>query len=633
MTTELAESAPTKERTTRVYRFGARAPFVNNERVWGQMRAAHRYYNVLIEIEKGRRAAARAALEADPGLAEAYAALRAASEVTRLAAGVIAKQKQEAADRRGATPEAIAAVIAAREVEKDAYKAFYKSLSAAQKAVRPQLDEIAEKALELGRSARKHCGVYWGTYLLVEAAVKAMKTSMPLYDRGAPNDPHFKYWDGEGRIGIHIQGEPLTTEDVFGEGTSVRLVPAVRPTGCDPNSKRSRRRQYLNLMIRVGSEGRMPIWAVFPIVMHRPLPVGHVTWATVSARNIGPHTEWSVQFTVDAEREAMQTEKCGTGKVALDLGWRARPDGSLRAAMWMGDDGREGEITVPASIRDELSQCDALRARRDTNFNVATAELAQNLATVWTTVPAWLVQATKFMAQWRSQARLLALALRWKDNRFEGDAEAFSAVWAWRKQELHLWSWEAHQRQKALRHRQDIYRNAGATLSRQYGQVVFEAFDIRDVAERPAPEAPEDERSERARANRQRAAVSELRLVTTQAFLARGGTAPKRNPAYTTKTCNGCGSIEEVSPDLMHTCSSCGRVWDQDLNAAANLLDKQRAADQSGNGETPDPPSGGKKKRTFSVSKGEQWKASKQAVAERRARLGATREAVPKTAP
>ena len=66
------------------------------------------------------------------------------------------------------------------------------------------LDLIAKRAGSLQRNARAHCGVYWGTYLLVEAAHDASR-EMPLYDGVEPNDPRFSKWNGEGRIGVQVQ--------------------------------------------------------------------------------------------------------------------------------------------------------------------------------------------------------------------------------------------------------------------------------------------------------------------------------------------------------------------------------------------------------------------------------------------
>jgi len=46
------------------------------------------------------------------------------------------------------------------------------------------------------------------------------------------------------------------------------------------------------------------------------------------------------------------------------------------------------------------------------------------------------------------------------------------------------------------------------------------------------------------------------------------------NEAYTTKTCSGCGALNEVGCSKVFTCSKCSSVYDRDINAAKNILIK-----------------------------------------------------------
>ena len=213
------------------------------------------------------------------------------------------------------------------------------------------------------------------------------------------------------------------------------------------------------------------------------------------------------------------------------------------------------------------------------NFDEARATLAMHLGTL--ALPEWLATETRSLAQWRGFGRLATLTHRWRERRFEGDAAAFGALEAWRAQDEHLWDWEANQRRKTLLYRRELYRIAAADLARRYETVVLEKFDLRAVATLPdATSASSD--NDNARSVRFVAAPSELRLAVTQAFVARSGRVEHVDAAGTTYICAACGSAEEwdQARELRHTCSRCAREWDQDDNAARNILARAPAPNE-----------------------------------------------------
>jgi transposase len=53
----------------------------------------------------------------------------------------------------------------------------------------------------------------------------------------------------------------------------------------------------------------------------------------------------------------------------------------------------------------------------------------------------------------------------------------------------------------------------------------------------------------------------------------RGGTLLEADPKNITRRDHACGHLDEERPTaLLHTCKGCGRRYDQDHNAAQNLL-------------------------------------------------------------
>src|SRR3990167_3950328 len=129
------------------------------------------------------------------------------------------------------------------------------------------MDRVAEDTAGEQRRLRKTCGVYWGTYLLVEAAV--------LQARRAKEAPHFHAWSfGAGRIGVQLQGG-LSVERLCA-GTDQRLRLAPVPDDSRAVSRRHDPARGIGrsaVHVRVGIDERGgPGWATWQGGLPRPLP-------------------------------------------------------------------------------------------------------------------------------------------------------------------------------------------------------------------------------------------------------------------------------------------------------------------------------------------------------------------------
>ena len=558
----------------RVYRYGLLPPIEGAERVRQQLHAAHVYRNALVEIERGRRAARRAVLaehgdlpglesnarETQMDLDRALFALRAARSATH------SRSDQQAMRD---------AVVAARATCREALRRLREARRTveADPVLQTRLRAADVDAVSRTKTARANADVYWGTYLLVEDAASRSR-KMPLYDGLEANDPRFVRFDGQGRVGVQLQGGLSVPELDSGEDTRVRVehvgpvwhLPRRRPPKGAPKA------QHV-LWLRVGSDGRAPVWARFPMILHRPLPHdGTIKWATVVLRRYATREEWAVVFTVlEPERE----RSCGRGAVAIDLGWRTVPEG-LRVAVAQGEGGEPHACVLPASWSARMNKAGELRTLRDEKFNAARDALKKRMDAI-AVLPDWLTERTKHLSDWRSQGRLAKLTQDWRHQRFEGDATAFLPLDNWRHRDRHLWQYECGVRRKALLDRRERYRVFAATLAKRYGTVVLEAFDLRAVAKAPVPEVESAENAS-ARRHRHWAAVSELRTCLVEAMRRRGGDVVVVPAANSTRTCHVCGLIEafDAADSIHHACSGCGSTWDQDDNAAAVLLTRWR---------------------------------------------------------
>ena len=407
--TEGAEDAATPGTTVRVYEYGLRPPTEGAERVRAQLAAAHRYRNTLVEIERARRAAVRE-LEAASGLRAALDDVDAAAKLSETAYAAV--RAHRGTERTRKVPPALAAALtAARAAEKEARTA----LTAKRKELRERADYVAARArldataLDLAKNARANCGVFWGTYLLVEQAHEQACKATPLWEFAAPKDPPFVRWTGEGAVGVQLQGGRTVAE--IAADTQVRLDDAPLAPGADPASRRSQTRPRKFLSLRVGSEGRAPVWATFPMEMHRPFPPGaRVKRVDVHVRRIGPRERWTVKFTVEIPKP---DARCGAGIVAVHLGWRGVADG-VRVATYRGDGMAEAaEVRLDAAMLARMDRPDELRGTRDRLFNEARAAFVALLKRPGADVPDGVRERGKTAHAWRSPGRLAALVRGW----------------------------------------------------------------------------------------------------------------------------------------------------------------------------------------------------------------------------
>lgn len=489
-----------------VYRYGLLPPTSGGDMVRDQMRLAHRYQNTLIEIERARRVAVRAALGAHADTEPLRLRVETLAQALDEHRASIARTRGETR-RRSVSPEMRARTIALR----DELRAARQALAAATRAIREDpairaaVAAIDADAKARAKAARSTCGVYWGTYLLIEAAMDAARKS--------PKDPRFRRWTGDGAIGVQLQGGAAVTEIIDGSDTRLQIDTTPQPIPGRAGKPRPRVR------LRVGSDGREPVWAEWPLILHRPLPPeARVKQAKVVARKVAHQIAWSLHLTLELPDETV-LEPCGEGMVAVDLGWRREAE-TLRAGGW--SDGERGEdLLLDPRVVGQLRKAEDLRSIRDRALNTLRSALL-DWREAQDPLPPEHGEQLRWLPQWRSPARFAALAHWWREHRITGDEDIVERLEAWRTQDKHLWLWETHARRGAIARRRDQYRVWAAMLARRYQTLVIERLDLRAMAQIPVPES-ERESHPRARAQRFAAAPSELRTAMVNAFRRRGG--------------------------------------------------------------------------------------------------------------
>ena len=553
------------------------------------IRKSNGLYNSLADIVQAGRRRLKRAEQKIPALAECHIKI---DEIdTRINA--LFAQKRQSRSHSAPTVAPTKQEIAAAKAER---KAAYAELDATRKLFSDQLQPISDelyneygigerggKYMWRAQRAMKEHDVYWGTYLKIFASIRqACKAkTQPFMKDGRPRKitpwvERPKKRTGrrleDGLVAVHIQNRVLRTEGLFGTDPFIRIDP-LPANAFDPSVPRCQRKKLQRTMLhlRVGSDGRKPIWATWPLFMHRPLPPGaKVLWAVVTRtlREQRFRYEWKLQLTL----EVNDTPPKLTGEsVAINLGWRRMhgepllgkipqvpqgptQDGELRAATWADTAGETGEVRLGASFRGRIRKSWGLRSIRDMTMDELRAQL------VALGVPC---------QKWKSPARFYRLLRdeidRGASPQYAPQVTALLRPWVYH--DKHLYWYERGCREGALNYRRDVYRRFAIFCAKRYKAIVVETYDIRDISENAdMPKGPGVQRVESA------PSVTRQILRSTGARL--GCTIIEGDSDLATQKCYLCGCEEpwNAAARVKHTCVACQNEWDQDQNNALNML-------------------------------------------------------------
>lgn len=580
----------------RIYSYGARPPVDGMEYVERLMRQAHRYRNALVHMELKRREKIYRALKAiSPELAELEKrhetlevelesvreeinSVRAQARKRVNPVDLIAKAEEIKAELRKIGPrrkELRIPVWGSPGWSAEQKKASEEGRAPDLTLVPPceawvkAENAISEWARKKAHLFRKHSGLngIYGTYLMIESSVK--RSGFP---------PRFHKWSGDGHLVIQIQkkkGRTMKVPEAF-VGNDTRLRIDMLPAGAyrekDGKIKPVRSLCKTRVHFRVWSDKRKPVWAVIPIIMHRPMPAdASITWVHLIRKKIGTNFRWDVQFTL-SQNEWIRNDVAQDGAVGIDVGWRIRKPGNpLRVAYFAGSDGQHGELVLPPDWMAQMRKTEDIQSIMDTNFDTFKAKFHADMEKM--AAPEWLKAATSNILMWRSQDRMARIIVRWRDARFAGDEELYAYAETWRKRYCHLYNYASHLRDQLWHRREDIFRCFAAKIRQHYRTVVIELLDLRKFHK--LPKAEEEAADQATREYIRDACISTLIKCLRESVGPQIVEAPPKN---TTKRHHSCGSIEEWDhKELVHTCSKCGETYDQDYNAALNLLDHASA--------------------------------------------------------
>ena len=455
------------------------------------------------------------------------------------------------------------------------------------------IDVAANAAAYAAYTAR---GVTFGTRALVSEAIeRAVKDAHPM-------PPSFRR-ERVASCGLSQLAHGGVKELYSGENTQLRIEPLPDIGRRQAGSRRSGRRALVRVRLGSGAH-RAPIFCDVEVVINRPLPEGAIVLqARIKRETLGVRVQHFVVLTCvvpDAFTARARPAHAG-GTVAVDLGWRSLGSGDVRVGYAVDSAGREHELTLPrvrprqrahakfarehperGPLLGRVRHAQGLHSVIDRAFasdvggtkTGALYELEAWLATHATCLPEWLAEATKGIGRWESKERLVRLVETWSSRRFGGDDEIYARLAQWRLTWRHLYGWAAQERAKAIRVRNNYFRELARSLAHAYDTIIVTDTDF--AATKRRKRADETDRpvmvDDLSRAIAQFAAPGELREAI-ESEAKRFGTLVARR-ASNTLSCHACGAlcVFDRAVELEHTCEHCGVRWDQDKNAAINML-------------------------------------------------------------
>lgn len=561
------QPAPPPTHVNRIYKYGLLPPDADTRRAaFEVLELVHQYRNQLVEIELSRRAAAEAVVRfACPD----WAALKDRCEELKTAVNELVaarKAANRAARRRVPAPadgleEQRAAWEQARDVERARRRSAYNDT-----------DLEAVSAINKARklAARGASQLYWCNYRLVERA-------MGKIHKGPP--PVFRPFHGEGRMGTQWQYGLTVDEMLGGNDTQLRVLPCTTPRLTHsrrgvplPQSTHPDRRRDLWFRIASNAQGR-PVWGRWTLIYDRPVPPGSsIREAVVRRSVVGSKERWELLLTLHVPVEhARPSNLAASGACGIDIGYRTFEDGSQRVAVAIGTDGHREELRIDEGWLLRYGRVEGIQSDRDLLFNEARARLQQWLA-AREQLPEWLADVRPTLAVWRSCQRLSKLVYEWHRYRprVAGEEMVLPALLEWREREEHLQHYQFQMLDQLLANRQHQYRNWLSELRERYATMYVEDMNLNEAIH--DVEAPEEEQEVTSLQRRKARAVALSKFL--DAVFECGSLVVTVDPANTTLQCHACGRLTAIdaASQLTYQCEHCQVTWDQDDNAARNIL-------------------------------------------------------------
>jgi hypothetical protein len=334
-------------------------------------------------------------------------------------------------------------------------------------------------------------------------------------------------------------------------------------------------RRHTNARLSSGFFGfSKDIKLYFQTVLHRQLPldasVKNVAWVG----RLHPIHGWQWAIAIVLKIASPPVGQRQLPACSIDFGWRRRPY-YIRIGMLRDSEGNVVELRLPFDAptsqtrRHNQASCyqDLIGIEReiDIKINQAKAQILQqapiplpeDLQTIITELPKVREGGLIHLLQ-TLEAGKLALSGQ-------------KILRDWLLENDRLRSLRAALQDRLIGRRRWFYRNIAAFLTKKYGTIALEGDFAAQAMIEDRVTKDRDRRFKRSIRYYQWAAVAELRIYILEAAVKNGTRIIGTETKLSTATCFICGQYTPHESNLKLTCPS-GHAWDQDINAASNIL-------------------------------------------------------------
>lgn len=455
-------------------------------------------------------------------------------------------------------------------------------------------------------------GLYWATFNAVaDHHAAAVKRVAAQRKQGRPAALRHHRFDGTGTLAVQLQRQagkpprtPAVIADMDGKYRDMLHVPWTDPDTWEKMSRADRRHAgRFTVRIRCGSRDGEPQWINFPVQAHRMLPAGaDITGAELTITRIADR--FRARLAVTAKIPDPKPVVTEGATVAVHLGWRNTENGTLVAvwrstapldipAQWcsvvrVDAGGCTGIIVLPEFAAQRMDRVQQIASIRDKDLNLVRERVVE-----WLTEHGPVPHPVRVdeqitadvVARWRSPARFVTLA-RWWEKTPPPEAEALAKdLTAWRRADRKLWHKQEYPRGRALRRRDDLWRNVANILSDQCKRVVVDDMSISDIARQSSSlELPNELKAAIAR-RRNLASPGLLRQYITTACAREGVPVTVVSAIGLSRTHSRCGYQNPADDRYMRPkvlCDGCGHEYEPDLSATMLMLERANDSRETG---------------------------------------------------